>query len=244
MNVREWQKLAKEHLLPYFSDLTLSGHWLLYTPIGWQARGFAFEPSGFDKLQFTVYAGLLPLYVPQSVGETFCERIGWLAKRKQGDIWWNLGLASADEVFTDIRQRIQQDGIPYLQQRATVEAMTKIRQHQIIHLSADSYVYQAMLCAGILLNDASRVEREWKNLLNYRQRYPKEEMQNWEIEFYQVTEDIYRQFHTDPAVARNLIAHYRQERAAEWRLTAFLVDEPGDLRDAAHPRLRWFGRKG
>lgn len=44
MTVPEWQKLAKEHLLSYFPDLTLAGRWLLYAPIGWQVQGIAFKP--------------------------------------------------------------------------------------------------------------------------------------------------------------------------------------------------------
>ena len=244
MTIREWQKLAKEHLLQYFPGMTLSSRWLLYAPIGWQVRGFAFEPSGFDKTMFTVYAGVLPLYVPQIPGLTFTERIGWLAKWQRGDTWWNLGQASADEVFADIRKRIKQDAFPYLQQRATVDAMTKVRQHQIIHLSDDRYVFQAMLCAGILLDDARIVEREWQRFTVYHARYAAPDTREWEAGLFQVTEHIYRQFHANPSAAREEIARWRQEHAAELKFSAFLADEPDDLRDATRPRLRWFGRKG
>lgn len=244
MTIREWQKLAKEHLLPHFPDMTLSGRWMLYAPIGWQVRGFAFEPSGFDKLQFTVYAGVLPLYVPQSVGGTFSERIGWLAKRRRGDIWWNLGQTGADAVFADIRQRIQQDAMPYMMQRATVEGMTKIRQHQLIHLSDDRYVFQAMLCAGILLDDSHVVEREWQHFTAYHAKYAVPDSPEWVTDLFRVTERIYQQFLADPASAREEIAHWRHERAAELKFSALLTDAPDDLRDATRPRLRWFGRKG
>lgn len=238
MNIREWQKLAKKHLLPHFPDLTLSGRWLFHAPIGWQLRCFGFEPSEFHKLQFSVYASVSPLYVPQELDGTFSEFIGWMARKKRGEIWWDLGQDSAETIFADIQQRIQQDVIPYQQQRSTVEAMTKIRQHQMIQLSDDHYVFQAMICAGILLDDARVVEREWQRFSAYHSKYAAPNSPKRDTEMYQVTERIYRQFQADPTAARCEIARWRQERAAELNLSTFLADEPDDLRCATRPHFK------
>ena len=241
MNAREWQKYAREYLLPYFPGYAMSGRWIFAAPIGWQVRGFCVEPSGYDKQSFTVEVGVLPLYVPQSPGGTFTARLGWL-QRRRADVWWNLGTASPEQIFTGIRQRLLHEGRAYLKARSTLEAMTKIRRHQIIHLSSDCYVFQAMLCAGILLNDPSVVERERKHLRLFAQQCPKDEMQEWEITFNAATEDIYQRYSQNPTAASEEIAHWRQQRAAELKLGEFLAEEPDDLRGGAPTRFRWWKR--
>jgi len=242
VNVRQWQKLARQHLLPHLPELTVSRRWLFYAPIGWQVRGFAFERSGSGSRSFTIEAGVVPLYVPQSVGGTFRARLGWLA-RKRADEWWDLGQQDASAIFADIMKRIRRDGLPYLARRATVEAMTKIKRHQIILLSAQSYEYQAMLCGGILLDHASVVEREWRRFTSYHQRYATPDSPEWSVRLYEATEQIHRLYHDNPVAAREEIARWRIARAQELGLAGFLADEPADLRSTARPRLWWFGRR-
>ena len=242
MTARQWEKLATEYLLPHLPDMRISGRWLLFAPIGWQVRGFMMEPSQSDKQRFTLETCVVPLFTPQPVGLTFSTRLGWLARKKE-DKWWNLDQTDVEEVFVDIRQRILHDGVPYLAKRTTVEAMSGIRRHQVVQLSDERYIHQAMLCANILLGNASMVEREWKHLLANQQRISGAELREWEVQFHEATEHIYRLYHEDPVAACKEIIRWRYMRAEELRLTHELMENPEDLRDAARSHFRWLKKR-
>jgi hypothetical protein len=200
-------------------------------------RGFV---PRFSGQSFTLEVGVVPLYAPQSLGLTFTNRLGWIA-RKQGDEWWDLDQQDAPTIFADILRRIRRDGLPYLARRATVEAMTKIKRHQIVLLSDERYEYQAMLCAGILLDDSSVVEREWRRFTSYHEQYATPDSPEWSVQLYQATEKICRLYHDDPAAARAEIAGWRIARAEELGLARLLAEEPGDLRGGT--RRRWWWRR-
>lgn len=225
MNTRLWEKLAKEYLLPHLPDFSLSGRWLFYAPIGWQVRGFLFEPSGWDKQRFTIETCVMPLYVPATAGLTFSARLGFLARNKS-DIWWSVEKENAALIFADIKQRILHDGLPYLSQRSTVRWMTKLKHAS---LSDENYVHQAMLCAGIVLNDANIVNREWQQITAYYRKNYSADSAVWFRELYRSTELIYQRYTENPVVLREEIVRWRHERAEELRFDKFLAEEPSDL---------------
>jgi hypothetical protein len=230
----KWQKLVKDHLLPQLPGFALARGWLFRTPIGWQVSGFLFQRSGQS---FTIEAGVVPLYAPQSLGLTFTNRLGIIA-RKGGDKWWDLDQQDAPAIFADVLRCIRRDGLPYLARRATVEAMTRTRRHQVTCGSDERYEHQAILCAGILLDDVSVVEREWQRFTSYHEKYLTPETREWEVQLHEATQRIYRLYHDDPTAAREEIARWRIARAEELGLAKFLADEPTDLRGAA--RRRWW----
>lgn len=235
MNARTWKKLAETHLLPHLPGFVVVGRWLVAAPVGWQARGFLLEPSGFNQHQFTIEVCVWPLYVPQSPGLTFGERLGWIPRGGR-EIWWDVEAQDPATVCADILRRMQRDGLPYLAQRGTVQAMTTLRHRTHSDMR---YVHQALMLAGALLDDARVVARQWALLSEHRRPHGQHDRQPWEIELERVTEAAHRRFGQDPDGLRAEIATWREARAAEAGLTAQLAVTPEDL--VGLPRRGWFG---
>lgn len=232
MVIEKWTELAQEYLLPHLPGFTLYQEWLLLTPIGWQVRGFCFSAARWDRNTFTMEACVLPLYVPQFVGLTFGERLGVLAARR-GSLWWSFDTPDTQEMINDILYRIRRNGLPYLEKRATLEAMTRLTHTDY---PDERYIQRAMMCAGVLLNDRRVVERQWKAYQQRKRRTSESELQEWERQLHHSIEKIYASAREDPDRLRQSIASWRRLRAKEYRLEQYLAEEPDDLRSPARAK--------
>ncbi|MHB9109198.1 MAG: hypothetical protein ACYDCO_19265 [Armatimonadota bacterium] len=236
MTTEKWTELAQEYLLPNLPGFTLFREWLLLAPIGWQVRGFCFSTAKWDHNTFTIEACVLPLYVPQFIGLTFGERLGVLAAHR-GSLWWSFNSRNKREMSCDILYRIRRNGLPYLEKRATLEAMTRLNH---MDYPDERYIQRAMMCAGVLLDDRRVIERQWKAYQQRKQQTPESALTEWEKQLHHSIEKIYASAQSDPATMRQVISSWRKLRAEEYRLERYLADEPCDLRDRAMAKSSWW----
>jgi len=235
MITEKWTELAQEYLLPNLPGFTLFREWLLLAPIGWQVRGFCFSTAKWDHNTFTIEACVLPLYVPQFIGLTFGERLGVLAAHR-GSLWWSFAKRTKREMSCDILYRIRRNGLPYLEHRATLEAMTRLDH---MDYPDERYIQRAMMCAGVLLDDHRVIERQWKAYQQRKQQTPESQLAEWERQLHHSIEKIYCCSREHPETLRQNITSWRKLRAEEYRLERYLAAEPFDLRPMVKSSSWW-----
>jgi hypothetical protein len=67
MTTREFEKLAREHLLPLLPGFEVKKGLLFETPIGYLLRGLTFQPSQYDRDSLYLSVFVQALYVPEEV---------------------------------------------------------------------------------------------------------------------------------------------------------------------------------
>lgn len=106
MKVKEFERLAREHFLPYLPGFELKNDLLFASPIGYLLRVISYQPSTHSATDFYVGSVVQPLYVPK---EDVAGRLG-----ERSDVW-TLGGDPVEE----IRQWVLEEGLPVLEQAKT-----------------------------------------------------------------------------------------------------------------------------
>lgn len=105
-----FERLARRHLLPSLPGFAIARGLIYKGPIEWLLRAFVFVPSAFSKEDFYVHVAVQPLYLPwESVILDQGRRLGH----------WVVDPSQEGEVFADVRDRITQQGVPFLEKIAT-----------------------------------------------------------------------------------------------------------------------------
>jgi hypothetical protein len=161
MTGREFAKLARRHLMPHLPDFVLKDGHIVALPVDRVARGFDLYASGFGRERFTIYCCVYPLYVPDSIGAVLPglgDRLPVLAGR--GDKWWhwdpNDETAEA-AMMADIRALILDVGVPFLEQRSTVDAVAESLRQTGQHES-DPHVAEALAYSFLLMGETKAAE--------------------------------------------------------------------------------------
>jgi hypothetical protein len=126
---REFEKLARKHLLPHLPGVALKGGDLYALPVDRLWRRFEPVRLGFSRESFTIVCSVSPLYVPETIHAYptgLGDRLPILAG--VGDRWWEWTPAaeqSATEMMRDVLAMIQDVGVPFLNKLATPEAVAQ-----------------------------------------------------------------------------------------------------------------------
>jgi hypothetical protein len=126
---REFEKLARKHLLPHLPGVALKGGDLYALPVDRLWRRLEPVRLGFSRESFTIVCSVSPLYVPETIHAYptgLGDRLPILAG--VGDRWWEWTPAaeqSATEMMRDVLAMIQDVGVPFLNKLATPEAVAQ-----------------------------------------------------------------------------------------------------------------------
>ena len=134
MTGREFEKLARKHLLPHLPGFALKGGHLYALPVDRLWRRFDLYASGFSRESFTIVCSVSPLYVPETIHAYptgLGDRLPILAGG--GDRWWEWTPAAEEseiEMMRDVLAMVQDVGLPFLSKLATPEAVAqRLAQH-------------------------------------------------------------------------------------------------------------------
>lgn len=163
MKKRQFERLCKT-LLPDLPGFVCRGWYMPWQEITYFVKGFCCDPSGFDRTEFTVWAFVVPLYVPtETLHLTFGFR---LADERGCGIWWNI---SDPEVREKLLAKIREQGLPYLMPINTPRDFIIALERRGMYDSYNPHVREAIAYSYILDGDARAADdalETWPEKLN------------------------------------------------------------------------------
>lgn len=155
------RKISNKYILPHLPEFKIQGHLLYHRDIQYLLRGFYFESSAFSSTSFTIEVFVQPLYIPDdTIILTFGNRLGNIAKQR--DIWWDYHESREDEISSEVLSLMMNSGIPYLEERRTLEKFTN--HYKNLNPNANKHMIEAICYALILINDYQKAKKQLVSL--------------------------------------------------------------------------------
>ncbi|MCW5877582.1 MAG: hypothetical protein KIS80_01785 [Anaerolineales bacterium] len=147
MQGRIFHRLAKKHLLPHLPGFTAKKGLIYVADFNYFLKGLAVDSSAFSKTTFTIWAFILPLFVPKEyISFTYGDRLGSLSGG--GDKWWEYSSENEEAIFKDILSHIQIEALPFFNEVVTPWDFWQKYKEKIKPNSGD---YQREACAYALV---------------------------------------------------------------------------------------------
>jgi hypothetical protein len=235
---REFEKLARRHLLAHLPGFALKGGHLYALPVDRFWRRFDLYASGFGREAFTIYCSVSPLYVPETMHAYpfgLGDRLPVLAG--QGDRWWEWrpGNENVEQAMMEsVLALMQAVGVPLLMQLATPEAVAeRLAQQPSLHddcHTVEALAYSLILCGQtasakeslahlkrITLDDEARAEWWAENQKGIRGQ-PRED---WVIEVGKRGEAVANALRRSAADAIVMLDRWNEEQLVRLRLKRY-----------------------
>ena len=237
MNGREFDKLARRHLLPHLPGFRLKRSVIYAVPVHRLWRRFDLYPSGFSRERFTLECAVSPLYVPDSHSAypaCLSDRLPKMGGL--GDRWWTWqpgDEGSEATLMADLRDMMLSVGVPHLTKldspAAVAERLLDCSQHANDPHVAESLAYSLILSGcyplarekldllrSVTLDDQERA-RWWAELHPAGRTPPRED---WVLTVGKRGAAVARALDQSPDAAIRLLDEWNAEQLATLRLPA------------------------
>lgn len=221
MKVKEFERLAREHLLPDLPGFELKRGILFSSPIGYVLRAFTHQPSAFDRNPFYIHAFLQPLYVPAE------DESGALGIRSGA---WRL---DRDPV-SEIQEWVREEGLPLLKNAHTPsEFAERIREQEEGHLP-DPLQLEALGYSLVLAGDYEAAHRQLEEaeamprdaISENAELWADTDEEDWLYEVVRRMRRIQEALKPDPTAAVAVLDEWRLGTARNLGLEEYLSPEP------------------
>lgn len=136
MTGRECERLAKRYLVPQLACFGASKRLVFREPIGELFSGFLFNPSGYDRVHFAIFALVFPCSVPtEHVALTFGREIGH----------WDYHRDTEEQMMFEVLEPVK-NTLPFLESVSSAESFA-VKAPEIAGNGDDPYVLQAVAYA-------------------------------------------------------------------------------------------------
>ena len=212
MTGKEFQRLIREYLLPKIDGFAVKGGLLFETQIQYVLKGYCFEPSGWSRQDFYLTMLVQPLFVPKT-GIVFSigDRL-------------NPGMTISDEneseVMAEVAKQIRKKGAPFLRRFDTLSDLTYgvVKYHLNKH---DIYAPEMAAYGAILLGDKKYAMKMFQCA---EDRFNMDDdRRQWVLDVMDRIHSMRRLFESDPPGAVSKLKRWREETAANLKLTKFLA---------------------
>jgi hypothetical protein len=224
VKIKEFERFAREYLLPDLPGFELKKGILFSSPIGYVLRAFTHQPSAFDRNPFYIHAFLQPLFVPAEY-ET-----GVIGIRSRA---WRL---DRDRV-SEIQEWAREEGRPLLEKAHTPgELADRIREHDQGHLP-DPHKLEALAYSLVLAGEYEAAYRKLDDAVAVSLDYISEDAELWadsdeEDWLHEVLARMRRvreALKSDPTAAVAILHEWRRETARNLGVEDYLSPEPAKL---------------
>lgn len=224
MKIKEFERFAREHLLPDLPGFELKKGILFCAPIGYVLRAFTHQPSAFDRNPFYIHAFLQPMFVPAEY-ET-----GAIGIRSRV---WRLDRDPVGE----IQDWVRREGLPVLEKaHVPGELAERIREDEQGHLP-DPHKLEALAYALVLAGEYEAAYRKLEDAVAVSLDYISEDAELWEDSdeedwLHEVVSRMRRireALESDPTAAVAILDEWRIATARNLGVEDYLSPEPAKL---------------
>jgi len=219
---RRFESLARKHLLPKMPDFCVSRYLLFVLPLHYIIRGYCFEGSS-DPNGFYVWAFVQPLFVPdRGVSFVIGNRLGLILGQTCGA--WSLTADNEEVVMADVWGYMQREGRIILDKFQSLRAFAKnaINRRTNPH---SPYPPEMVAYAAVLLGDV-RLARKMFDRLEWTLR-DQNDREPYENDILKRARLVRETLERDRGEAVGIMNKWREETAANLKLTRFLAPLPG-----------------
>ena len=221
MTGREFQSLIRRHLLHRMPGYSVSRNLLFRAPLRYLLCGYCFESSS-DPRGFYVSEFVQPLFVPdEGVTLSLGRRLG--SKAGMGGTYWQLDDTNEADGMGQVLAHIRRDGTAILRKFETLEDFAKnaITRHTNPY---SPYPPEMVAYGAILIGDTNRACKMF-NRLEDTLRTAKHH-RDYHDEILARARRVRSAFERDPTEAIAILNRWRDETAANLKLTKFLESLP------------------
>ena len=213
MRGRDFEKLSLTYLLDKLPGFQVRRGLIFATPLTYYIRGYFFDPSGWGRSDFYVNVFVQPLFVPKdgivlSVG----ERLG---------AGWTIPESNEAAVMEDIAKHMLRDGRRLLDKFKTLRDIADrvVAHHKNKH---DLYVPEMAAYAAILLDDSKTAAKMFD--CAERRFHMDDDRRDWVVALMDRIRMMRRTFEENSSEAKSILHRWRDETAANLKLTEFIDD--------------------
>lgn len=215
----EFQKIAIKHLLPSLDGFGVKGRLLFAEPLEYFIRGFHCEPSAFSRQEFCIELFVQPLFVPEdSIVFSLGGRLGSI--RGSQERWWTYSEAKEASIMRDVLHLMKREGPEVLDKFKTLQDFV---QNAIDRRTNPHSPYPPEMVAygAVLLGDTKLAHNMFDRLEGLL--HPEQEYCEYHAEIRDRARSVREAFACDPREAVAILHRWREQTAANLKLTKFLA---------------------
>lgn len=199
MKKRDFEKFARQYLLPSLDGFTVDGTLIYQIPVGSIFRGFIFDSSGFSAEAVHPSVFVQPLWVPAT---HFTMTLG---ERLRGS--WKFSPPGDGPLASNLLESIHNDGLPFLQSLGTPEKIAHLAEK--LKSPKNHYVRQSAAYALVLIGENEAALRSLDKLLMMLKEMG--EAQKWALGVHAEVSSLRDTCSVSPDDARQLLAHWTEQ---------------------------------
>lgn len=220
MTGREFDQLIRRHFLHRLSGYACGRGLLFKSPLRYLLRGFCFQPSSFDKFRFSVQLFVQPLFVSSDhIYFSIGNRLGELSRNQER--WWSVAEESENTVMEDVFSLIMSEG-PLVFDRFS--SLRDVCERVVAHNpnKHDLYAPEMAAYAAVLLDDC-KAANEMFDCAEKRIAMG-DDRRDWVLQLIDRIRTMRKTYDRSPQEAKSLLHHWRDETAANLKLSEFIDD--------------------